>query len=119
MPQATVRVVAAGVASVVGSYAQRSPKKSIPDGFAAVCTQQRWSIEATWKQLCDFDAPYFEHENGSYMYRNIADGQWWIDEPNGGGVYVALSQDKLPPSTGWKALSDGKSPLPQIEIAKE
>lgn len=112
----TVRVVAAGVSSIIGSYAQRDAAK-IPAGFAKVCEDMRWPVQGTWQKLCDQRLPWFEAENGSYMYRNVADGQWWIDEPSGGGVYVALSTEPLPPKTGWKALSDGKSPLPTIEVS--
>ena len=33
-------------------------------------------------------------------HRNTRDGQWWIDEPSGGGVYVAKSDSDLPPTEG-------------------
>ena len=115
---ATVRVVTAGVASVVGSYAQRDVNQ-IPHGFGMVCKQMGWPVQGTWTKLCDQRLPWFEHENGAYIYRNTADGQWWIDEPSGGGVYVVQSTANLPPTGGWKALPDGKQPLPQLEIVEQ
>ena len=104
---------------VVGSYGQRDVNK-IPHGFGKVCKQMGWPVEVTWTRLCDQALPWFEHENGSYIYRNTADGQWWIDAPSGGGVYVVQSTASLPPRDGWKALPDyGKQPLPQLEIVEK
>ena len=55
-------------------------------------------------------------ENGSYMYRNVNDGQWWIDEPSGGGVYVAQSTSPVPPTSGWKVLDKSRGALPTLEV---
>ena len=111
---ATVRVVTAGVASVVGSYAQRDVNQ-IPHGFGMVCKQMGWPVQGTWTKLCDQRLPWFEHENGAYIYRNTNDNQWWIDEPSGSGVYVAPSDGSpVPPAEGWVALSSGRSPLPVV-----
>ena len=67
-------------------------------------------------RLADQALPWYEMENGAYVYKNVADGQWWIDEPSGGGVYVVPSTAPLPPTDGWRALPQGLSPLPKIEI---
>ena len=53
------------------------------------------------------------------MYFNTNDRQWWIDEPDGGGVYVASHEGEHPPSTGWKALPNGKAPLPTVTVEKQ
>ena len=88
----------------------------------------RWDTQDTWNRLADQALPWYEMENGAYVYKNVADGQWWIDEPNGSGVYVALSDAPLPPASGWRALGaeatgGGARPgqpsplgLPQVEI---
>ena len=100
----SVSVRSAGVASVVGDYVQREASISTPAGFAKVCEQMGWPTGEMWKKLADHSLPWFEAPNGSYMYRNLDDGQWWIDEPSGGGVYVVRSEAPLPPLTGWKLL---------------
>ena len=60
---------------------------------------------------------WLEHENGSYIYLH-AEGQWWIDEPSGKGVYIATADrsEKHPPIDGWKSLiSERGLPLPTVE----
>ena len=54
----------------------------------------------------------------AYIYRNKADGQWWIDEPSGDGVYVAPRTAPLPPTGGWRALKRDAITLPQLEVTK-
>jgi len=113
----SVRIVAAGVPSVVGSFVAKSPTAEIPKGFAAVCESMRWPTAESWRSLADQQKTWFLHENGAYIYRNTRDGQWWIDEPSGGGVYVAKSDSDLPPTEGWVLLPQaGKRPLPQLEV---
>ena len=84
---ARVTVLSAGVAAVVGRYAPREAATSIPAGFRAVCEQNGWPTTGEmWVRLADHSLPWFESPNGAYMYRNLEDGQWWIDEPGGAGV---------------------------------
>lgn len=113
-----VRVAAAGVSSVNGAYAARRPA-SVPAGFAKVCRQQGWAIEDTWQRLSDLQRPWFEADNGAYMYYNRADGQWWIDEPEGSGVYVARSDTAVPPLAGWKPLEPASGALPSLSVHDE
>jgi hypothetical protein len=110
---AAVRVASAGVPSVVGLYLPRDPSV-VPKGFAKVCKQMRWPVEQTWNRLSAQDLIWWEAENGAYMYKNVADGQWWLDEPGGSGVYVVVSDAKVPPPSGWKALGDGAEPMPEL-----
>lgn len=114
----TIRINSAGVPSVVGSYVQRKPDV-IPEGFALVCRNMRWDPKKTWSTLSDLRRPWFEAENGAYVYWNTNDRQWWIDEPDGGGVYVAKDEGELPPSKGWQALPNGKAPLPTVSVEKQ
>ena len=111
----SVRVVSAGVPSVVGIYTAREATL-IPKGFTKVCNDMRWDAQDMWNKLNDHGLRWYLAENGSYIYRNKADGQWWMDEPSGGGVYVNMSEEPVPPSSGWKALSSANSPLPQLVV---
>ena len=116
---AAVRVHSAGVASVVGLYHPRDPSV-VPRGFAKVCQQMKWPIEETWQRLSSRELTWWEADNGAYIYKNVGDGQWWLDEPGGSGVYVIVSEDPSPPLSGWRPLSDGAEPTPKIAIeAKE
>lgn len=59
-----MRVVAAGVPSVVGVYAARDARAQIPEGFARVCEQMRWDTKESWLKLSDQKLPWFLAENG-------------------------------------------------------
>jgi len=91
--------------------------KTIPPGFAKVCEQNNWNTTQMWKQL-NGDRNWLRAEdNDSYMYWNSADSQWWIDEPNGLGVFVAPTSNwKSPPVDGWISLRSEYRPLPQVEL---
>ena len=67
-----------------------------------------------WKSLSDLEKPWFEADNGAYIYFNKGDRQWWIDEPNGSGVYVSGRATSLPPADGWKPIGSSPSPLPTV-----
>ena len=110
----TLHVVGAGVAEVNGMYQQMGA--TIPAGFARTCEKQGWDAGAMWKKLYDQNTPWFEAENGSYVYRNKGDGRWWIDEPSGLGVYILESHEKLPPPSGWHPLDPNYEPVPSVAI---
>ena len=112
----SISVRSAGSPSVVGLY-EAKPTTMIPDGFARVCEEMQWDTKSTWLKLADQSLPWFLADNGAYIYRNVADGQWWIDEPGGSGKYVARSEESLPPNSGWKALPGGNHPLPTLEVS--
>ena len=114
MVMAKIVISGAGESVVNGEYTQRD-SKIIPKGFAATCDTMGWESEAMWQRLADDTKPWFEHENGSYIYRNKGDGKWWIDEPSGKGVYIVSSTAALPPPRGWEALSTGRMPCPHVE----
>jgi hypothetical protein len=111
----SIRIAAAGTHSVVGTYTERDPR-IIPRGFAKVCDEMRWSPLPTWQKLADQSRPWFEAPNGAYMYFNVGDGNWWIDEPGGAGVYISMSNTPLPPVDGWKALPNAATPLPELQV---
>jgi len=90
-----LQITAAGRPSVIGLFSAR-PSSAIPAGFAKVCVQQGWGVEKTWKQLNDASRDWFESDNGAYIYYNKGDGQWWIDEPGGNGVFKAAAPSHAP-----------------------
>ncbi|KAL3827384.1 hypothetical protein ACHAXA_003118 [Cyclostephanos tholiformis] len=93
-----------GAPEVGGEYHPRSPV-DIPKGFAAVCEAQGWDILSTWARLNGVDPradTWFAHStNDSYIYHNKIDGKWWIDGPDGKGVWVVDGPTHAPPSHGW------------------
>jgi hypothetical protein len=93
---------------------------TVPPGFERVCIQNRWGAQSTWEMLND-GRPWLRASNDAYIYLNSADGQWWIDKPNGAGVYVAAQDDRdasefAPPAKGWTALSSSYNPVPSVEL---
>ncbi|CEM22866.1 unnamed protein product [Vitrella brassicaformis CCMP3155] len=111
-----LKVRRAGVAAVNGYY--KAMAHCIPDGFRSVCEANKWETERTWSRLTDPDYLWFQHiDNGSYVYWNKGDGQWWMDGPDGYGVYVAKTGNPLPPVSGWVALDEAKgAALPYVEV---
>jgi len=109
-----LRVDAAGVQEVNGVYMVRD-STVIPLGFSFTCAENGWDPEKMWEQL-NGRGRWFEALNGAYIYWNQGDGQWWIDEPNGKGVYVAPALAKAPPTSGWRLLQGARAPLPTVEL---
>jgi len=76
-----------------------------------VCVKEGWDVKDTWKKLNGGDAgSWFAHErNDSYVYYNKMDKMWWIDGPDGYGVYKGKGPNWAPMgmSTAWKALDGG------------
>ena len=111
-------VVGASVDSVNQQYDSRSPA-AIPAGFASTCNEMGWSSEQMWVQLSDGRRPWFEAQNGAYIYWNRSDGNWWIDAPSGAGVYILKADTPLPPLNGsagaWEPLSaEAAAGLPDL-----
>mmetsp|Transcript_8955 Transcript_8955/g.18601 ORF Transcript_8955/g.18601 Transcript_8955/m.18601 type:complete len:161 (-) Transcript_8955:98-580(-) len=112
----TVRVRGSGVESVNTEY-EWTPATIIPPGFEKVCIQNRWGVESTWEML-NSGRPWLRAPNEAYIYLNSSDGQWWIDKPDGAGVYVVpkAEGETSPPSTGWRALSPSYNPPPSVQL---
>jgi len=109
----SVVVHGSGVREVDGEYEERDPA-SVPKGFGITCAQMGWDTQKMWLKLSNQRTPWFEASNGSYIYWNRSDGQWWIDAPDGGGIYVALAPGTQPPTDGWKALKASDKPTPSL-----
>jgi len=107
----SVRIVS-GYEPLVGLYTRRE-SSVIPQSFAVVCEAQGWNVASTWKQLNGSNAWYQHEENSnhSYLYYNLSDGHWWIDGPDGLGVWIAPStNEKSPPASAiqWKPVDSTK-----------
>lgn len=109
-----VQVSGSGEASVNQAYVERDPKV-IPVGFSLTCAENNWDPERMWLQLSNQRTPWYEAANGSYIYWNQGDGKWWIDAPDGKGVYIAKAPATAVPSSGWQALPGAQGPLPKVE----
>ena len=103
-----VTVLNAGTKIVNGIYTSQLPSR-IPAGFTITCNKMSWNDEEMWQRLSDLKQPWYEHENGSYIYHNKGDGKWWIDSPDGGGVYIS---DSL--ISAWQLLPNAKLPIPTV-----
>lgn len=103
---------------VAGVYVS-CPGSEIPKGFADVCVQNSWDTVTMWKKLNGGEGgAWFKHEaNDSYVYFNAVDKMWWIDGPDGLGVYKGPGPSWAPMgmSTCWTAL-DGGTHQPSLAI---
>eukprot|EP00908_Phaeocystis_cordata_P022282 Transcript_4703.p2 GENE.Transcript_4703~~Transcript_4703.p2 ORF type:complete len:375 (+),score=95.91 Transcript_4703:114-1127(+) len=105
---ATIVVSGAGDSRVDGEYAATSAA-TVPVGFGKVCEANGWDTRRMWAQL-NGGATWFGAKNGAYIYWNQSDRSWWIDEPDGHGVYKAAAPSHAPPQVGWAPLGPHKIP---------
>jgi len=95
----------AQVPEINGDYLAMDPSTEIPRGFDLVCKQQGWDTNDMWKRLNGVDSKadtWFKHsENDSYVYWNKSDQSWWIDGPDGNGVWIVKGPSHAPPAHGW------------------
>ena len=95
----------AGFQSVNGNYHQIR-HEVIPTGFAKVCNEQGWNSSEMWSKLNGLNVWYQHKENDSYIYFNNSDQKWWIDGPDGLGVYIISGTPDNPPKEGWKLIQN-------------
>jgi hypothetical protein len=129
VPIVRVTVMSSGVPEVDGDYEARSAAASIPEKFALVCEQSGWDTKQMWKKLsgAGTDDIWFEAPNKSYIYFNVADSHWWIDGPDGLGVYKAKGDKYAVPgypkasggASGWFPLSSQNNPVPTVLIYRD
>merc|ERR1712216_411629 len=106
-------IAGAGVDEVNEEYVATDASQ-IPNGFDLVCRQQGWDSIAMWTKL-NGKSPWYCAHNGAYIYWNLQDKNWWIDAPNGDGVYKAPALPHAPPQVGWISL--GHSELPPTLVS--
>lgn len=85
--------------------------------------RRRWSTQPTWGKL-NKGKLWWEHENGAYLYLN-SDRRWWLDGPEGYGLYVAPEEQgsvvdttALPPPRGWSLLGPAEYPAPTVDLVE-
>ena len=111
-----VLVSRAGTACANGVYLQQNPSV-IPSGFAKVCRKSRWDTKSMWAQLTNGKTPWYLKDDEAYIYYNVGDKKWWIDAPEGHGLYVSSdlnTDDRSPPTGGWVELAGAKLPVPEV-----
>eukprot|EP00930_Biecheleria_cincta_P056929 TRINITY_DN42948_c0_g1_i1.p1 TRINITY_DN42948_c0_g1~~TRINITY_DN42948_c0_g1_i1.p1 ORF type:complete len:370 (+),score=63.19 TRINITY_DN42948_c0_g1_i1:3-1112(+) len=128
VPVSKVTVMSAGVQAVNGEYGARDGS-IVPEKFALVCEQNQWNTLEMWRKLSGAGSSgekvtWYEAPNKSYIYFNVADQHWWIDGPDGLGVYKALGSPLAVPAYprgsggkfGWFPLSEDNLPVPSLLI---
>eukprot|EP00931_Biecheleriopsis_adriatica_P115802 TRINITY_DN91557_c0_g1_i1.p1 TRINITY_DN91557_c0_g1~~TRINITY_DN91557_c0_g1_i1.p1 ORF type:complete len:370 (+),score=72.10 TRINITY_DN91557_c0_g1_i1:3-1112(+) len=131
VPVSKVTVMNAGVQAVNGEYEARDGN-AIPDKFALVCEQNNWNTLEMWRKLAGAGrggekVTWYEAPNKSYIYFNVADQHWWIDGPDGLGVYKALGSPLAVPAyprgsggkAGWFPLAEENLPVPSLLIHRD
>lgn len=96
-------VVLCELADVSGEYSCVEQAEPAPPGFDNVCRQMGWNAASTWRKL-NSGRRWFRMPNGAYIYFNSSDRHWWIDAPDGRGVFKAPGPEHAPPAGGWKVL---------------
>eukprot|EP00746_Dinoflagellata_sp_MGD_P150101 gnl/MRDRNA2_/MRDRNA2_82031_c0_seq1.p1 gnl/MRDRNA2_/MRDRNA2_82031_c0~~gnl/MRDRNA2_/MRDRNA2_82031_c0_seq1.p1 ORF type:complete len:332 (-),score=80.22 gnl/MRDRNA2_/MRDRNA2_82031_c0_seq1:130-1125(-) len=114
-PEGQLQVAGSGVDAVNQVYREKNPKY-IPVGFSLTCAEMKWDSEQMWQRLSNQQSPWYEADNGSYIYWNTNDGQWWIDAPDGRGVYVVKASPASVPAQGWQLLQGAKPPAPRVQM---
>jgi len=100
-----VEVLGSSEDSLNGQYLPTSSEE-IPAGFQKVCQDQGWPPHKMWQKL-NSGRTWYRKENQAYIYWNTLDCSWWIDKPNGAGIFKAGAVDYAPPQTGWVPLCKG------------
>ena len=114
-----IKVLGAGVSSANGRYLPQPPA-DIPVGFAKVCKKSFWNTEVMWEQLSDLHTPWYLKDDDAYIYFNKGDGKWWLDAPEGNGLYIASGKggiNAVPPTSGWQSLREDYGDLPSFEFS--
>lgn len=94
------------VSEVNGDYAPKN-HTAIPSGFSQVCQNQGWDTTSMWAKLNGVSVWFAHSENESYIYWNKNDRKWWIDGPNGNGVWIVEGPSHAPPAHGWMHVLKG------------
>lgn len=124
----SIKVINAGVANSNGIYKIQSPD-IIPKGFSKVCKKMLWNDVIMWEQLSDLKSPWYLKDDDAYIYYNKTDKKYWLDAPEGHGLYTAFVGDAntnndgngnaLPPTKGFESLSDQYGNAPTLEYLTE
>jgi hypothetical protein len=101
-------VMGSTTTEAVNGHYMLKPPSEVPTGFDKVCQDNGWETNKMWSKLNGVDPSntWFAHtENESYIYWNKSDRTWWIDGPDGLGVWIARGPEHAPPGRGWRSVS--------------
>lgn len=113
----SITVMGAGQDQVNGKYSVR-PGTVIPKRFESVCQREGWDPVRMWAELSGAhgaaatSVEWYEHDNHSYIYLNTRDGHWWMDAPDGLGVYKAPAVATPSPPTARTPSTARAPPVP-------
>ena len=113
-----VQLSAASARFVNGTYEPRDPR-SIPTGFARACGRAGgFAPRPAWDGSTNGVTPWFEGRDGCYLWFNRDEGRWYVDDPHGGGVYLASPEGSLllPPTAGWVSLTGRRVGAPRMSF---
>ena len=65
---------------------------------------------ACMPQYCLVLLTSFQSHSTAYIYWNMSDRHWWIDDPSGAGVFKAPAPSHAPPQLGWRKLGAQEPP---------
>jgi len=114
----TLRLSMASSRNVNSVYAPRDPK-TIPTGFSRMCNKAGgFAPRGLWDELTNGVTPWFESKDGCFVYFNCNDGHWYVDNPSGAGMYLAVPDGSLllPPTNGWVSLRGNRAGAPKMSF---
>jgi hypothetical protein len=114
----TMRLSMASYPGINAVYSPRDPK-SIPTGFARLCNKVGgFAPRPVWDDFTNGISPWFESEEGCYVYLNCNEACWYVDDASGAGMYRASPDGSLllPPTEGWVTLQGQRVGAPKISF---
>mmetsp|Transcript_24797 Transcript_24797/g.59818 ORF Transcript_24797/g.59818 Transcript_24797/m.59818 type:complete len:187 (-) Transcript_24797:105-665(-) len=99
-------------------YSPRDPK-NIPTGFARMCNKAGgFAPRPIWDDMTNGITPWFESDDGCFIYFNCNDAHWYVDNPSGAGLYLAVPDGSLllPPTNGWVSLTGRRVGAPKMSF---
>lgn len=112
----SIRLSHASARGLNSLYTPRDPK-TIPKGFIRACGKAGgFAPRPLWDDLTTGITPWFENDQGCFIYFNCNDANWWIDSEQGSGMYLAAHNGSLflPPTDGWMNLTGERAGVPKM-----
>ncbi|KAL9180614.1 hypothetical protein ACHAXT_011067 [Thalassiosira profunda] len=114
----TIRLSRASARGINALYAPQDPK-TIPAGFIRMCGKAGgFAPGPVWTETTNGVTPWFENEDGCYIFFNCNDSRWYVDNAYGAGMYLANPDGSLllPPTNGWVSLTGRRAGAPKMSF---
>mmetsp|Transcript_28298 Transcript_28298/g.51577 ORF Transcript_28298/g.51577 Transcript_28298/m.51577 type:complete len:188 (-) Transcript_28298:150-713(-) len=114
----TVELSQASSRGINSTYNPQDPN-NIPTGFARMCNKAGgFAPRPVWDDITNGVTPWFESKDGFFLYFNCNDVHWYVDNPSGAGMYLAVPDGSLllPPTAGWVSLTGRRAGAPKISF---